>query len=225
MKTGSLQTLLVDISSPIDALAVSIEEKSNRQLRSVQIVSTLEAQAANIGEITIAVGDISDQTNLLALNAAIEAARAGEHGRGFAVVADEVRAFAETSERDARQVQALAETIAKEVRDIGARIRSSAERAQAEAKNGREVATSLKGMRDDVGVLADSAVLILNASIEAETGVREAQRGRASRERCGGAIFRHDRISASRAAAKFVVGSEPTDRPSLGGACRCPSIG
>ncbi len=106
-KAESLQALLTEAGSQIELLVAAVQENSERQLRSVDIVGTLEAQAANIGEITRAVGDVSDQTNLLALNAAIEAARAGDHGRGFSVVADEVRAFAETSENSAREVQKL----------------------------------------------------------------------------------------------------------------------
>ena len=104
-----------------------MRDNSERQLRSVEVVNTLATQAANIGEITRAVGDVSDQTNLLALNAAIEAARAGDHGRGFSVVADEVRAFAESSEKSAREVQGLAETIAAEVKAVAARIKSAAD--------------------------------------------------------------------------------------------------
>lgn len=71
------------------------------------MVVELEKQAASSGDIIKAVARIADQTNLLALNAAIEAARAGQHGKGFAVLADEVRTLAETSEKSAKQIQDL----------------------------------------------------------------------------------------------------------------------
>ncbi|MES2711381.1 MAG: methyl-accepting chemotaxis protein [Pseudomonadota bacterium] len=177
MMANGLQGLLLDIGAQIDGAIAFVQDRAARQLRSVDIVSALEAHAASIGDITGAVGDISDQTNLLALNAAIEAARAGDHGRGFAVVAEEVRAFAEVSETSARDVQALVGAIRTEVRGIAQRIRDAAETAQAEASAGRAVILTLDVIRGEMGAIAESAQAILAATEEAEAGASEAQRG------------------------------------------------
>ena len=74
--------------------------------------------ANNITELTQAISDIADQTNLLALNAAIEAARAGEHGRGFAVVADEVRKLAEQSHDTAEEIKNLTVSVTDAVQNL-----------------------------------------------------------------------------------------------------------
>ncbi|MVA12184.1 methyl-accepting chemotaxis protein [Agrobacterium vitis] len=176
-RTEEIQASLLESTAQIDLSISAIDANAQRQVSSVAIIDKLQSQAESIGATTVAVADISDRTNLLALNAAIEAARAGDDGRGFAIVADEVRSLAEIAERSSRDVSQHAGVIVEGVRQIAARIKAAAKKAQEQTLSGRAVSEDLHTIRSGLTSLSQNSQTILIAAVEAEVATREAQKG------------------------------------------------
>ena len=106
----------------------AIREEAEVALELANKATNLSQQSEEIKNVLKIIGEIADQTNLLALNAAIEAARAGEHGRGFAVVADEVRNLAEKTQRSLNEIENAVNLIVKGIQEIEEEIKENAQR-------------------------------------------------------------------------------------------------
>ena len=142
-----------------------MERIANRVKETAASVDALGSSSEQIGNIIGTIEDIADQTNLLALNAAIEAARAGEQGRGFAVVADEVRALAERTTRATKEISAMISGIQKETRTA---VLSMEEGVQEVARGSLEAARSGESLNVILGQIHEVTAQINQIATAAE---------------------------------------------------------
>ncbi|WP_051304455.1 methyl-accepting chemotaxis protein [Chitinilyticum litopenaei] len=150
-----INTMVADIRNIADAIQLA-----------AQSAEELDASSDRISGITAVIKDVADQTNLLALNAAIEAARAGEQGRGFAVVADEVRKLAEKTGQSAQEIASMISSIQQNAKNMAAQMRRSVDSVEA----GMQV-TQHAG--DAINTITGSAGAVVHMIEELNNSLRE----------------------------------------------------
>ncbi|RVD74641.1 Methyl-accepting chemotaxis protein [Pseudomonas koreensis] len=182
---GQGMQIVRDTSDSIGVLAVEIG-------KAVEVVQTLAKDSENINAILTAIRGIAEQTNLLALNAAIEAARAGEQGRGFAVVADEVRNLAQKTQKATEEIQSMIQQLQQGTRDVVRVMEDSQHRTDESVQHAAKAAEALETITQAVSVINDMNTQIASAAEEQSAVADDINRnviniGQVANEVAGGA--------------------------------------
>jgi len=165
-KTAEGSQAMLEVKKGIDDIVVSAQ-------RTDKIVGSLSERVGEIGEIIEVINDIADQTNLLALNAAIEAARAGEQGRGFAVVADEVRKLAERTTKATAQIEDTIAAIQTDTKEASQSTVESLEAVNKGKESTLKTENVLNDIMDSVTQAMDMINQIATATEEMSAGAKE----------------------------------------------------
>jgi methyl-accepting chemotaxis protein len=153
------QRIVYDTITQIQQLSTQVQSAAG-------LIAHVEEEANNVNSVIDVIGGIAEQTNLLALNAAIEAARAGEQGRGFAVVADEVRTLASRTQESTQDIQRMLQKLQQGVKDAVSAMNTSCESAQDTVRTTEGAGKTLDEIKDAVSNITRMAIQIAAAAEE-----------------------------------------------------------
>lgn len=165
-ETSSSQSIVNSSIEGINSLFEKMQTAS-------EVIQTLAQDVGEIGSVLDVIRGISEQTNLLALNAAIEAARAGEQGRGFAVVADEVRTLAKRTQESTEEINTMIHKLQSGAKDAVTAMDEGIETARTSVESADKAGESLNNITAAIGTITDLSIQVATATEEQSSVVEE----------------------------------------------------
>jgi len=166
-------TNLTHTKDDIENLISNLRESMQNEIELAHNLRELNSNASDIKDVLSVISDISEQTNLLALNAAIEAARAGEHGRGFAVVADEVRKLAERTQHSLTEIYATVNVMVESIASISIEMDNNVEFVEGLASNSEEVENGVQVVSKTMEITSNAAAESVEVSLSVSNKTQE----------------------------------------------------